>query len=158
MISRRRILAASACALFAPFVAKRNEAMAQTPAASITTLFDAFGKPSDLRRGWGYSSLVEYGGRRILFDTGSNAAGFEHNVKLLGVDLKTLHFVVLSHRHNDHTAGLTTCAISAEILRQKTTRIPLGRAPASSRSGKQRKYYRAFISAQRDLRCQARGK
>src|SRR5215212_1953152 len=106
MISRRRILATSAYALFAPFVGKRNKAMAQTSGANITILFDAFGKPSDLRRGWGYSSLVEYGGRRILFDAGSNAAGFEHNVKLLGVDLKNLDFVVLSHRHNDHTAGL----------------------------------------------------
>ena len=79
---------------------------AQSQPARVTILFDAFGKPSDLRRGWGYSSLIEYGGRRILFDTGSNGGNFEHNVKSLGIDLKNLDFVVISHRHNDHTAGL----------------------------------------------------
>jgi 7,8-dihydropterin-6-yl-methyl-4-(beta-D-ribofuranosyl)aminobenzene 5'-phosphate synthase len=50
--------------------------------------------------------LVEHGGTRILFDTGNNAAIFEHNVKALGVDLTKLDFVVISHRHADHTTGL----------------------------------------------------
>ena len=104
MIARRHVLAGSAATLVAPFTI--SAAMAQPQAARVTILFDAFGKPSDLRRGWGYSSLIEYGGRRILFDTGSNGANFEHNVKSLGIDLKNLDFVVISHRHNDHTAGL----------------------------------------------------
>ena len=34
----------------------------------VTIIYDAFGKPSDLERGWGYSALVEYGGKKILFD------------------------------------------------------------------------------------------
>jgi 7,8-dihydropterin-6-yl-methyl-4-(beta-D-ribofuranosyl)aminobenzene 5'-phosphate synthase len=50
---------------------------------------------------------VEYGGKRILFDTGNNAKIFEHNVKQLGIDLKRLDAVVNSHRHGDHTSGLT---------------------------------------------------
>ena len=103
MITRRHLLAGSAT-LVAPIAV--STAMAQTQAARVTILFDAFGRPSDLKRGWGYSSLIEYGGRRILFDTGSNGANFEHNVKSLGIDLKQLDFVVISHRHNDHTAGL----------------------------------------------------
>jgi 7,8-dihydropterin-6-yl-methyl-4-(beta-D-ribofuranosyl)aminobenzene 5'-phosphate synthase len=41
-----------------------------------------------------------------LFDTGNNAAIFEHNVKALGVNLTQLDFVVISHRHTDHTTGL----------------------------------------------------
>jgi 7,8-dihydropterin-6-yl-methyl-4-(beta-D-ribofuranosyl)aminobenzene 5'-phosphate synthase len=104
MITRRHVLAGVAATATAPLLGE--PVFAQTAAARVTILFDAFGKPSDLKRGWGYSSLVEYGGRRILFDTGSNAAGFEHNVKSLEVDLKNLDFVVISHRHNDHTAGL----------------------------------------------------
>jgi 7,8-dihydropterin-6-yl-methyl-4-(beta-D-ribofuranosyl)aminobenzene 5'-phosphate synthase len=41
-----------------------------------------------------------------LFDTGNDADIFAANVKAKGVDLKTLDFVVLSHRHSDHMAGL----------------------------------------------------
>jgi 7,8-dihydropterin-6-yl-methyl-4-(beta-D-ribofuranosyl)aminobenzene 5'-phosphate synthase len=103
MITRRRVLGGSAATLATMAV---SPAWAQTPPAQITIIFDAFGRPSDLKRGWGFSSLIEYGGRRILFDTGSNLANFEHNVKSLGIDLKKLDFVVITHRHNDHTAGL----------------------------------------------------
>ena len=72
----------------------------------ITVLYDAFGAPSDLERDWGFAALVEYGGKRILFDTGNDAAIFERNVKRLGVDLGKLDAVFISHRHGDHTTGL----------------------------------------------------
>jgi 7,8-dihydropterin-6-yl-methyl-4-(beta-D-ribofuranosyl)aminobenzene 5'-phosphate synthase len=73
----------------------------------ITILYDAFGSRPGLTRDWGFAALVEYGGKRILFDTGDNADIFERNVKALGVDLRRLDFVVISHRHSDHTAGLS---------------------------------------------------
>jgi 7,8-dihydropterin-6-yl-methyl-4-(beta-D-ribofuranosyl)aminobenzene 5'-phosphate synthase len=72
----------------------------------VTILFDAFGKASKLTPDWGFSALVEYAGKRILFDTGNDAAIFERNVRSLGVDLMRLDFVVISHRHGDHTSGL----------------------------------------------------
>ena len=72
----------------------------------VTILYDAFGKSPAVTKAWGFSALVEYGGKRILFDTGGNAEIFEHNVKALGVDLSKLDFVVLSHRHSDHISGL----------------------------------------------------
>lgn len=72
----------------------------------ITILYDAFGKSSPLTRDWGYAALIEDGGKRILFDTGNNAQIFEHNVKALGVDLRNLDFVVISHRHSDHSSGI----------------------------------------------------
>jgi 7,8-dihydropterin-6-yl-methyl-4-(beta-D-ribofuranosyl)aminobenzene 5'-phosphate synthase len=72
----------------------------------VTILYDAFGKAPAMTKAWGFSALVEYGGKRILFDTGGNAEIFEHNVKALGVDLTKLDFVVLSHRHGDHISGL----------------------------------------------------
>jgi 7,8-dihydropterin-6-yl-methyl-4-(beta-D-ribofuranosyl)aminobenzene 5'-phosphate synthase len=43
---------------------------AQEPPARVTILYDALGKPSTLKRGWGYSALVEYGGKRVLFNSG----------------------------------------------------------------------------------------
>ena len=91
-------------ALLALFVVGR--AAAQEVPARVTILYDAFGKPSTLKRGWGYSALVEYGGKRILFDTGGDGDDFAFNVKTLGVDLTRLDFVVLTHRHGDHTSGL----------------------------------------------------
>jgi 7,8-dihydropterin-6-yl-methyl-4-(beta-D-ribofuranosyl)aminobenzene 5'-phosphate synthase len=84
----------------------RGDAADPEAPARVTTLYDAFGPPSPLRRGWGYSALVEYGGRRVLFDTGSDNADFAFNVAHVGVDLTRLDFVVLSHRHGDHTSGL----------------------------------------------------
>ena len=72
----------------------------------VTILYDAFGKSPATRKAWGFSALVEYGGKRILFDTGGNAEILEHNVTALGVDLTKLDFVVLSHRHSDHISGL----------------------------------------------------
>lgn len=55
---------------------------------------------------WGISALIEFNGQRILFDTGNNAEIFAHNVKTAGVNLLDLDFVIVSHRHLDHTAGL----------------------------------------------------
>ena len=78
---------------------------AQSP-TRVTILYDAFGKSSALTMDFGFAALVEYGGKRILFDTGNNAGIFEHNVKALGVDLQNLDFVVMSHRHGDHMGGL----------------------------------------------------
>jgi len=73
----------------------------------ITNLYDAFGSPATkLAKDWGFAALVEYGGKRILFDTGNDADIFEQNVKALGVDLTRLDAVVISHRHGDHTSGL----------------------------------------------------
>jgi len=73
----------------------------------ITVLYDAFGEPSTLQKDWGYAALVEYGGKRILFDTGNNPDILGHNAKARGVDLAKLDFVVMSHRHGDHMGGMT---------------------------------------------------
>jgi 7,8-dihydropterin-6-yl-methyl-4-(beta-D-ribofuranosyl)aminobenzene 5'-phosphate synthase len=83
-----------------------SEASAQSSTAQITVLYDAFGKTSTMTKDWGFSALIEYGGKRILFDTGNNAEIFAHNVEAKGVDLTQLDFAVVSHRHGDHTSGL----------------------------------------------------
>jgi 7,8-dihydropterin-6-yl-methyl-4-(beta-D-ribofuranosyl)aminobenzene 5'-phosphate synthase len=81
-------------------------ASAETP-NRVTILYDSFGKSPSLTMDWGFAALVEYGGKRILFDTGNNARIFEHNVKAAGVDLQNIDFVIISHRHADHTSGIT---------------------------------------------------
>ena len=80
-------------------------AFAGTP-NRVTILYDSFGKSPSLTMDWGFSALVQYGGKRILFDTGNNSQIFEHNVKAAGVDFQKLDGVVMSHRHGDHMGGL----------------------------------------------------
>jgi 7,8-dihydropterin-6-yl-methyl-4-(beta-D-ribofuranosyl)aminobenzene 5'-phosphate synthase len=89
----------------AVFILLAHMAAAGTP-NRVTILYDSFGKSPTLTMDWGFAVLVDYGGKRILFDTGNNAQIFEHNVKAAGVDLQKLDFVVMSHRHGDHMGGL----------------------------------------------------
>ncbi|MDE2364285.1 MAG: MBL fold metallo-hydrolase [Hyphomicrobiales bacterium] len=93
---------ASICIAFAPTA----PAVAAATADRITILYDAFGDDPAMKKDWGFSALVEIGGRTILFDTGDNAEIFAANVKTKHVDLTKIDFVVLSHRHSDHMAGL----------------------------------------------------
>jgi 7,8-dihydropterin-6-yl-methyl-4-(beta-D-ribofuranosyl)aminobenzene 5'-phosphate synthase len=90
----------SSCATTSP-----TSAPAET--ASITVLYDAFGKDTAMTKDWGYAALVEINGKRILFDTGDDPAILAKNVKAKGVDLTKLDFVVLSHRHSDHVSGFS---------------------------------------------------
>jgi len=76
-------------------------------ATTVTILYDAFGGGPGLVRDWGFAALIEYQGKRILFDTGNNAVAFAKNVRRLHVDLTHLDLVIVSHRHSDHTAGLS---------------------------------------------------
>jgi 7,8-dihydropterin-6-yl-methyl-4-(beta-D-ribofuranosyl)aminobenzene 5'-phosphate synthase len=73
----------------------------------LTILYDAFGaRTPALEMDWGFAALIEYEGKRVLFDTGNDAKILERNVRQLGIDLARLDAVVISHRHGDHTSGL----------------------------------------------------
>jgi 7,8-dihydropterin-6-yl-methyl-4-(beta-D-ribofuranosyl)aminobenzene 5'-phosphate synthase len=74
--------------------------------AQITVLYDAFGKVSAMQKDWGYAALIEYGGKRILFDTGNNPDILAQNARAKRIDLSKLDFVVMSHRHGDHMGGM----------------------------------------------------
>ena len=73
----------------------------------ITILYDVFGNDRAMKKDWGYSALVEVAGKRTLFDTGNDRDVFAANVKAKKIDLTKIDFVVLSHRHSDHMAGLS---------------------------------------------------
>lgn len=90
-----------------------------TPSPTVVTIiYDAFGGAPGLARDWGFAALIEYQGKRILFDTGNNAAIFAQNVRRLHIDLKRLDLVVVSHRHSDHTAGLS-------VVLRANPRVPI---------------------------------
>jgi len=101
LVANLVVLAGCASTSSSPPVASPDATKAQ-----ITILYDAFGKAPAMRKDWGYAALVEYGGKRILFDTGNNADTLAQNAKAKGIDLAKLDFVVMSHRHGDHMGGL----------------------------------------------------
>ncbi len=72
----------------------------------FTVLNDAFGDRSNLEQDWGYAALIEFEGKRILFDTGDNIQVFRKNVEAMHVDLTRLDMVIITHAHGDHTSGL----------------------------------------------------
>jgi 7,8-dihydropterin-6-yl-methyl-4-(beta-D-ribofuranosyl)aminobenzene 5'-phosphate synthase len=95
-----------AAALAAAILVEPTPIAAAEPAGQITILYDAFGTDAAMKKDWGFSALVEISGKRILFDTGNDPDIFEANVKAKNIDLTSIDFVVLSHRHSDHMAGL----------------------------------------------------
>jgi 7,8-dihydropterin-6-yl-methyl-4-(beta-D-ribofuranosyl)aminobenzene 5'-phosphate synthase len=76
-------------------------------AATLTNLYDAFGREIDgVRHDFGFSTMVEYNGKTILVDAGTNAEIFENNLRSLNVDLRKVDIAIISHGHYDHMGGL----------------------------------------------------
>jgi len=72
---------------------------------AITTLVDNTAR-KDLACEHGLSFWIEYGDKRVLFDTGQSNI-IVRNAKLLGINLAEAETIVLSHGHYDHTGGLS---------------------------------------------------
>jgi 7,8-dihydropterin-6-yl-methyl-4-(beta-D-ribofuranosyl)aminobenzene 5'-phosphate synthase len=71
----------------------------------ITILCDNYvGRPGFIGE-HGFSTLIENGDKRYLFDTGSGI-GLSFNLKLLEKSLKGVSCIFLSHGHYDHISGL----------------------------------------------------
>jgi 7,8-dihydropterin-6-yl-methyl-4-(beta-D-ribofuranosyl)aminobenzene 5'-phosphate synthase len=72
----------------------------------FTVLYDNYLCQEGTKPDWGFSCLIEGAEKTILFDTGTQPAILLHNVDQLGVDLKKVEQIVLSHDHYDHIGGL----------------------------------------------------
>ncbi|HWA33830.1 MAG TPA: MBL fold metallo-hydrolase [Cyclobacteriaceae bacterium] len=57
---------------------------------------------------WGFAALVEFDGRKMLFDTGARPETVLSNAAELDIDLSGVTDVFISHGHADHTGGLMT--------------------------------------------------
>lgn len=68
---------------------------------------------------WGFSAYIEADGVKILYDLGNSGLPVVHNAKLLGIDLSSVDYIVLSHGHSDHTGGLGNKEL-LNLIRGKT--------------------------------------
>jgi 7,8-dihydropterin-6-yl-methyl-4-(beta-D-ribofuranosyl)aminobenzene 5'-phosphate synthase len=73
----------------------------------ITTLSENTADNLGLLAEWGLSILIESAGAKILFDAGQTTSAV-YNAEVLGIDLKKVDKIVLSHGHADHTGGLVS--------------------------------------------------
>jgi 7,8-dihydropterin-6-yl-methyl-4-(beta-D-ribofuranosyl)aminobenzene 5'-phosphate synthase len=92
--------------LTSAYTIEKNRIVVQEGSLIITTLFDNYEFKEGLKTGWGFSALIEYGDQKILFDTGASGEILLQNIEVLGLELKDVEAVVISHDHGDHTGGL----------------------------------------------------
>lgn len=52
-----------------------------------------------LKRGWGFSALIKFDGKTILFNTAGNEDVLRNNFRVLGIKPQDLDAVVISHQH-----------------------------------------------------------
>jgi 7,8-dihydropterin-6-yl-methyl-4-(beta-D-ribofuranosyl)aminobenzene 5'-phosphate synthase len=72
----------------------------------FTILYDNYLHQEGTQADWGFSCLIEGTEKTILFDTGTQPQILMHNIEVMGVDLKKVDQIVISHDHGDHTGGL----------------------------------------------------
>ena len=76
------------------------------PELEIRVIFDNTSARKDLRRSWGFSAVVDFGGHRVLFDTGSDPILLLEHLEKMQIDPQTIEHAVISHQHGDHLRGV----------------------------------------------------
>ncbi|HCH0477347.1 TPA: MBL fold metallo-hydrolase, partial [Enterococcus faecium] len=71
----------------------------------IKVLFENSRINLNFKSGHGLSLLINYSGKKYLFDAGANKK-LVYNATKMGETLNDLEAVIISHGHSDHTGGL----------------------------------------------------
>jgi 7,8-dihydropterin-6-yl-methyl-4-(beta-D-ribofuranosyl)aminobenzene 5'-phosphate synthase len=103
--------------MFERFMNPRDTIKIPVADIRITVLIDDKTSRADLDAEHGLSLWIEYGEKRILFDTGQSG-NLIGNAEKLGIDLAQADAIVISHGHYDHIGGLESVlnfAHNAEI-------------------------------------------
>jgi len=72
----------------------------------LTIVVDNYPHDPRLKRDWGFSAYIEDEGVKLLFDLGNREDVFVHNIRVLGIDLSAIDYLVISHSDYDHVGGL----------------------------------------------------
>jgi 7,8-dihydropterin-6-yl-methyl-4-(beta-D-ribofuranosyl)aminobenzene 5'-phosphate synthase len=101
-------------------------ALPSVPAADtlrITVVFDNTSADPRLTPAWGFAALIEHRGHTLLFDAGANPGILLANADSLGIDLRRVDAIAISHGHGDHTYGLPGVV-------ERGVRVPLYALPS----------------------------
>ena len=102
-----RSVAVLLCCLVTLSVQAEDSDQVQTdPELEIQILYDNTSAREDLRRGWGFSALIDFRGHRILFDSGSDPTLILQHLELMQIDPKSIEHAIISHQHADHLRGV----------------------------------------------------
>jgi 7,8-dihydropterin-6-yl-methyl-4-(beta-D-ribofuranosyl)aminobenzene 5'-phosphate synthase len=131
------------------------------PNICVTTLVENTTSGPGLLAEHGLSFWIEYGDKRILFDTGQSDL-LIHNAKALKIDLAQADAIVLSHGHYDHTGGLSTvlgiapeariylhpAAIEPKFSRSSLKTCPIGMPDSAKQAIRNREIVRTELPRQ----------
>lgn len=92
----------------------------------IVTLIENMVSKSELVAEHGLSLYIETENKKIIFDTGQSGL-FIHNAEKMGIDVRDVDYLILSHGHYDHTGGskaFLELNSKAEVLANKEIFTP----------------------------------
>lgn len=84
-------------------------------AIKLFILYDNQAK-ENFKANWGFSCLVQFKNRNILFDTGANEKTLAFNANLFGIEKSSIEYCFISHMHADHTNGLNWLAKQTKVF------------------------------------------
>ncbi len=77
-----------------------------TGSTLVKMIYNNTGECSGLENAWGLSVWIENDKGVTLFDTGGDAKVLKNNLDNLGLDLRKVNQIVITHNHWDHKGGL----------------------------------------------------
>jgi 7,8-dihydropterin-6-yl-methyl-4-(beta-D-ribofuranosyl)aminobenzene 5'-phosphate synthase len=105
----------------------------------LTTLSENSAGMGGLMAEWGLSILVESDEQDVLFDTGQSLSA-SHNAEKMGINLKLVNKIVLSHGHFDHTGGLKQILLDIGKEIEVIAHPDIWAAKYSRREGEEARY------------------
>ncbi|NQV26450.1 MAG: MBL fold metallo-hydrolase [Rhodopirellula sp.] len=86
--------------------AAEPDRVSQKSELEIRIVFDNTSARADLLRSWGFSAIIDFRGRRILFDAGSDPILLLEHLEKMQIDPTSIEHAVISHQHGDHLRGV----------------------------------------------------